>query len=154
MGSVGPTRTVMNEKSDGLYRAAAWIMGACGLWLLVLGLYFVFGRPSLLPEDLRFMGTTLEAIETTVPGLQGWLHNVFVVMGGFMAASGALVLYLARTALAVRLKGAIGIFIVSGLLTVGLMSSMNFVLHSDFRWLLLIPVVLWFGGIACLVARR
>ena len=36
---------------------------------------------------------------------------------------------------------------VAGLLTVGLMSAMNFALHSDFRWLLLVPVLLWLGGL-------
>lgn len=144
----------MNEKGGGLYRVAAWIMGACGVWLIGLGFYFAFGRPPLLPEDPRFMGTTLEAIETMVPGLEGWLRNLFVVMGGFMAASGALVLYLARTVLIVRLQGAIGVFVVSGILTVVLMSAMNFALHSDYRWLLLVPALLWFAGVACFVARR
>lgn len=144
----------MNEKGGGLYRVAAWIMGACGVWLIGLGFYFAFGRPPLLPEDPRFMGTTLEAIETMVPGLEGWLRNLFVVMGGFMAASGALVLYLARTVLIVRLQGAIGVFVVSGILTVVLMSAMNFALHSDYRWLLLVQALLWFAGVACFVARR
>lgn len=142
----------MNEKGDRLFRAAAWTMGACGVWLMVLGLYFAFVRPPLLPEDSRFMGTTLEAIETAMPGLEGWLRIVFRVMGGFMAASGTLVLYLARTVLTVRLHGVIGAFVVSGLLTVALMSATNFVLHSDFRWILLAPVALWIAGVACFVA--
>jgi hypothetical protein len=144
----------MNKESTSKYRSAAWMMGTCGVWLIGLGLYFAFWRPALLPEDTRYMGTTLGVIKATVPGLEGWLRNVFVVMGGFMAASGALVLYLARTVLTVRLQNAIGIFVVSGLLTVVLMSAVNFVLHSDFRWILPVPVVIWFAGIACLVARR
>jgi len=29
---------------------------ACGVWLLCLGSYFIFIRPPLLPEDLRYAG--------------------------------------------------------------------------------------------------
>jgi hypothetical protein len=144
----------MNDKGSGLYRTGAWMMGASGVWLLGLGMYFALMRPALLPEDPRFMGTTLVAIETAVPGLENWLNHVFVVMGGFMAAAGALVLYLACTLFTTRLKGAVSAFVVSGLLTVVLMSGMNFALQSDFRWVLLAPVFLWIGGVACLAARR
>jgi hypothetical protein len=34
----------------------------------------------------------------------------------------------------------------TGALTVGLMSAINFVLHSDFRWLLVLPPIRWVGG--------
>ena len=34
------------------YAASAWALIACGLWLTALGLYFIFIRPALLPEDL------------------------------------------------------------------------------------------------------
>jgi hypothetical protein len=30
-----------------------------------------------------------------------------------------------------------------GALTVGLMSAVNFALHSDFRWLLILPPIVW-----------
>ena len=30
---------------------------ACGIWMVLLGLYFMFLRPSLLPEDLHYMET-------------------------------------------------------------------------------------------------
>lgn len=48
-----------------------------GIILMGLGLYFVFIRPPLLPEDPRFMGTTLAEIQATVPGLLIWLRRVF-----------------------------------------------------------------------------
>src|SRR5512133_3463420 len=70
-----------------------------GVVLMLLGLYFVFIRPSLLPEDIRFMGTTLDNIRTILPGLLLWLRHVFWVMGGFMFASGLLILYVAQTSL-------------------------------------------------------
>jgi len=40
-----------------------------GLILMGLGLYFIFIRPPLLPEDLRFMGTSLGEIQSVIPGL-------------------------------------------------------------------------------------
>ena len=54
---------------------------ACGVWLLGLGLYFIVLRPPLLPEDARFMGTTLAQVRTAVPGLESWLQKVFTVIG-------------------------------------------------------------------------
>lgn len=41
----------------------------------------------------------------------------------------------------------------SGTLTVGLMSATNFALHSDFRWVLLLPVLVWLAGLAAYVAK-
>ena len=32
---------------------SAKVFLVCGLWLVALGLYFVFLRPALLPEDPR-----------------------------------------------------------------------------------------------------
>ena len=40
-------------------RAAMWLLTALGVWLVGLGAYFVFLRPPLLPEDPRFIGSTL-----------------------------------------------------------------------------------------------
>ena len=37
--------------------------------LMALGLYFAFVRPPLLPEDLRFMGSTLAQVQEALPGL-------------------------------------------------------------------------------------
>jgi hypothetical protein len=34
----------------------------CGLWLVALGLYFVFLRPPLLPEDPRYIVSLFCAI--------------------------------------------------------------------------------------------
>ena len=38
---------------------STWIFAGSGIWLIALGLYFAVLRPPRLPEDLRFMGTTL-----------------------------------------------------------------------------------------------
>ena len=87
-----------------------------------------------------------------IPGLEAWLENVFTVLGGFMAGTGVLTLFVAAAALPSRLKGASWAIALSGLLTVALMSATNFVLHSDFRWLLLVPALVWLAGLVCHLA--
>ncbi len=126
----------------------------CGVWLVGLGLYFIFLRPPLLPEDPRFMGTTLVQIRAAVPGLERWLERVFTVMGGFIAGAGVLTVFVAAVAMPARLKGTSWAIALSGALTVALMSATNFVIHSDFRWLLLIPALIWLGALVAYVARR
>ena len=131
---------------------SSWTLTACGVWLVGLGLYFIFLRPPLLPEDPRFMGTTLEQLRIAVPGLEAWLHKVFIVMGGFMAGAGVLAVFVAAVALPLRSTGSAWALAISGALTVMLMSATNFALQSDFRWLLLLPALLWFAGLAMHVA--
>ena len=130
-----------------------WMLTACGVWLVGLGLYFIFLRPPLLPEDPRFMGTTLEQLRIAVPGLEAWLNKVFTVMGGFMAGAGVLTVFVAIVAMPVRSRGTSWALAISGALTVVLMSATNFALQSDFRWLLLLPALLWFAGLAMYVAN-
>jgi predicted membrane channel-forming protein YqfA (hemolysin III family) len=121
---------------------------ACGMWLVGLGIYFLLLRPALLPEDPRYIGATLAEIRTAVPGLERWLRRVFTVMGGFMTAAGVLTLYVAATAAPERRPGAGGVLAITGLLTVVMMSAINFAIDSDFRWLLLAPALLWLAGLA------
>ncbi len=137
---------------SGLLRVSTWLLTAAGVWLVVLGVYFIALRPALLPEDPRFMGTTLAQLVQVAPGLAGWLRIVFAVMGGYMVGCGVLVLFLARVALPPRLPGTAWALGLAGLSTVGLMSAMNFVLHSDFRWVLVVPAVIWTAGILAYLA--
>ncbi len=136
------------------HRVSAWMLTACGVWLVGLGLHFIFLRPPLLPEDPRFMGTTLEQIRVSVPGLEGWLRKVFTVMGGFMAGAGVLTVFVATVAMPRRLNGTPWALGISGALTVVLMSATNFALHSDFRWLLLLPALVWLTGLVAYLANR
>ena len=136
------------------YRPSTWILMACGLWLVALGLYFIFIRPPLLQEDLKFMGISIEQIRTATPGLEAWTQRVFVVMGGFMAGMGVLTVFVTHTAMPSRLKGTSLALGLGGALTVALMSASNFALHSDFRWLLLVPALAWITGLGCYIARR
>ena len=135
-------------------RASTWMILACGVWLIALGLYFIVLRPALLPEDPRFMGTTLEQLRLAAPGLEGWLQKVFAVMGGFMAGAGVLTVLVATMAMPARIKGTSWALALSGALTVALMSATNFALQSDFRWLLLIPAVVWTTGLVLFIKGR
>jgi hypothetical protein len=114
-----------------------------GAMLVALGFYFIFLRPPLLPEDPRFMGTTLAQVLATIPGLPEWLRRVFWVMGGFMIATGLLTCYVAVTSFRTRQPGAAFAVALAGLSSIGLMSFVNFDIASDFRWLLLSFVLPW-----------
>lgn len=151
VGEVVSTFSAQGGKSRHVSR---WMLTACGVWLVGLGLYFIVLRPPLLPEDPRFMGTTLEQIRTSVPGLEAWLSKVFIVMGGFMAGAGVLTVLVATVAMPLRLKGTAWALGLSGALTVVLMSATNFALHSDFRWLLLLPALVWLASLVLYLANR
>ena len=133
---------------------SAKVFLVCGLWLVALGLYFALLRPALLPEDPRYIGRSLQAIRAAVPGLERWLGHVFKVMGGFMLATGALTVLAACRWLAKRERGTFAALAVAGAASVGLMSATNFLLNSDFRWLLLLPALLWLSGLACYLRER
>jgi len=124
-----------------------FIFIGCGIWLIGLGLYFIFLRPALLPEDLRYVGTSPGEIQSAIPGLESWLHRVFTVLGGFMTGAGLLTILVAMNASAAREKWTWIALALAGLFTVGTMSLTNFQLNSDFKWLLLIPSILWVIGL-------
>jgi len=130
------------------------VLMACGVWLICLGLYFIFLRPALLPEDLRYIGLTLREIQSAVPGLENWLHRVFVVMGGFMLGAGILLIHVMTSASNTQEKRALITTTLAGVSTVGIMSVTNFQLDSDFKWLLLIPSLVWAVGLALYSRHR
>jgi hypothetical protein len=118
-----------------------------------LGIYFIALRPPLLPEDLHFVGVGPEALHASLPGLGPWLHLVFAVLGGQMAAVGALVVF-AAIRLSRRQAGEgrdLVVLGVVGALSVGLMSAVNFALGSDSRWLLILPAGIWISGLVLAV---
>ncbi len=123
------------------YSATVLVFG--GIILMGLGLYFVFLRPPLLPEDPRYMGSSLSEIQAVLPGLSLWLRRVFWVMGGYMFAAGLLTAYVAQTSFRARAKGAVGIVALAGLASIGWMTVVNFILASDFKWVLLAFGLLW-----------
>lgn len=137
------------QTSTSRLQPSGMIFVVCGLWLVALGTYFLFLRPALLPEDPRYIGSSLESIRSAAPGLERWLGHVFNVMGGFMVATGAMTVLVALRFLARRERGTLTALSLAGAAGVALMSATNFLLHSDFRWLLLLPALLWLAGLLC-----
>lgn len=124
------------------------ILVFCGIILMGLGLYFVFLRPPLLPEDPRYMGTSFVKIQASPPGLFPWLQKVFWVMGGYIFTTGLLTLYVAITTFRTHTSGAGWIVAVAGLTSIGWMAAINFIIGSDFKVVLLGFSGLW--GLALL----
>ena len=68
-----------------------------GLVLMVMGIYFGFLGPPLLPEDDSYMGASLAQIPIAILGLLPWLSRVFGVFAGYMFATGLLTVYVTGT---------------------------------------------------------
>ncbi len=119
------------------------MLSLCAIVLMGIGAYFAFARPSLLPEDVRYVGPAILRIESSAPDLRKWLHLVFEVMGGYIFTSGLLTLYLATTSFRARARGAALVAALAGATSVGVMTAVNFALGSDFRWWLLGFAALW-----------
>lgn len=135
--------------------AYAWkTLALFGVVLVGIGLYFIVLRPPLLPEDPRYVGMTLAQIRAAVPGLENWLQKVFWVMGGYIMATGVLLIHLAATAFRRRDRGAFAIALIAGGTSIGLMTVVNFIIASDFRWLLLTFAVLWLLSLVLYGAKR
>ena len=130
------------------YPRSAVALALGGAILMALGLYFAVLRPPLLPEDPRFMGSTLAQVQEALPGLPIWLRRVFWVMGGYIFTTGLLTVYVALTAFRSRARGAASVVAVSGLASIGLMVVVNFVIASDFRWLILSFALPWAVALA------
>lgn len=125
-------------------RLFAWrVLFSGGVALVVMGLYFLLLRPALLREDLRYIGADAVRLASAVPGLLNWLPKVFAVLGGFMLGTGILTCYLAWTSLRLRAPGALAIAVISGAASIGVMVIVNFIISSDFRWVLLVVAAPW-----------
>ena len=119
------------------------ILALAGFILMTLGLYFIFIRPALLPEDLRYMRGTLQNVNENLPGISRWLANVFKVLGGYIFTTGLLTIYISYTAFRMRLSGVFILVAIGGITSIGLMVSVNFMINSDFRWVLLTFTTPW-----------
>jgi hypothetical protein len=116
------------------------------LGLVGIGGYFLFLRPALLPEDLRFIGVASPSAFAGVR-LAAWLHHVFWVLGGFMMTSGIFTTYSALTLLRHQEKGSIVLLSITGVTSVGWFAFVNLLLGSDFRVPLVILAGLWVGAL-------
>ncbi|MBI3700570.1 MAG: hypothetical protein HY242_09040 [Afipia sp.] len=127
---------------------ASGSLGLGGVILMALGAYFAFLRPALLPEDLKFMSSSVAQIQSALPGLQAWLTRVFGVLGGFMFAAGLLTGYIAATSRSAGTIRLTMIIAVAGLTSIGWMAITNFLIDSDFKWLLLTFTFPWLFAVA------
>ena len=123
------------------YSASLLTIG--GFLIAAIGIYFAFLRPSLLPEDLRHMNTSLLVVKNNIPDLSAWLQKVFWVMGGFIFTTGLLSIYIAQTTFRTRTHGAFIIVLIAGITSIGSMTIKNFMFQSDFRFILLAFTLPW-----------
>lgn len=130
-------------------RAARILLLASAVWLVGLGAYFALFRPPLLPEDVRFIGLSTANTALNSPGLGRWLRLVFIVLGGFIAASGFVTAYVALSLEQGASLAREALLAAAGSTGVGLMVVVNFVIGSDFHWLLIGPPLLWAAALAC-----
>ena len=119
------------------------ILTVAGLALLGTGLYFILLRPSLLPEDMRYMGLSAAQLDIVRPQLGAWLTQVFRVVGGYVFGTGILTVTLAATSFRAHHWGAAMGALISGAASIGPMVVVNFTIDSDFKWLLLAIALLW-----------
>lgn len=134
-----------------LYPYHPKVLALGGVILIGIGLYFIFLRPPLLSEDARYMNTTLAEIQAAAPGLVRWLQKVFWVMGGYIFTTGLLTIYIAFSSFRARTRGAFPVIALTGLSSIGWMTVVNFIIGSDFKWLLFLCALPW---VAALILYR
>lgn len=125
-----------------------------GFLLIMLGIYFIFLRPPLLPEDPRYIGLTLFEISKNTPGLSMWLQKVFWVMGGYIFTTGLLTIFVAQTSFRARINGSFIIVLISVITSIGLMTVVNFILQSDFKWVLLSFTLPWLVALILYLLKK
>ncbi|MEO8612434.1 MAG: hypothetical protein ABI690_31350 [Chloroflexota bacterium] len=133
---------------------ASTLLTVCGIILIGMGLYFALIRTRLLPEDMRYIGLSSEQLQATAPGLLNWLDKVFWVMGGYVFTTGLLTCYVAQTALRERQRGVFSVVAIAGLSSLGLMVIINFLIDSDFKWILFVVAALWLSALGLFLRQK
>jgi hypothetical protein len=87
-----------------------------------------------------------------MPGLLIWLRRVFWVMGGFIFTTGLLTTFIAISAFQQLGRAARSVVALAGLTSIGWMAAVNFMIDSDFKWLLLVFNLPWV--LALILAQR
>lgn len=119
------------------------ILAVGGLLLMGMGIYFVWLRPALLSEDVQYMRTTASVMNEVVPGLSHWLQKVFWVMGAYIFTTGLLTVFISYTSFRTRTRGVFSTVAITGISSIGSMTVVNFMIDSDFKWLLLLFTIPW-----------
>lgn len=135
--------TTSKNKMINLKPYSASLLTLGGFLIAAMGFYFVFFRQPLLPEDLRYMNSTLSVVQNNSPDLSVWLQKYFWVIGGYIFTTGLLTIYVAQTSFRTRTHGAFIIVLIAGITSIGAMTMVNFILQSDFRFVLLAFTLPW-----------
>jgi hypothetical protein len=118
------------------------VLVIAGVTLIGTGIYFLFLRPPLLPEDIRYMALPPAHLDVLRPRLELWLTHVFQVMGGYVFATGVLMVTLAVTSLRQHSTPAAIGALIGGAASIGWMAVVNFLIDSNFKWVLLAMALL------------
>ena len=119
------------------------LMAAAGLLIAGIGVFFIFLRPPLLIEDIRYIHLSAAELATIGPHLKPWLTQVFRVLGGYILATGLLTMALASTGFRTRRPIAVAGAFMAGVASIGLMTTVKFAFDSIFKWPLVGVAFVW-----------
>jgi hypothetical protein len=124
---------------------------ALGIFTIGTGLYFVFVRPSLLPEDVVFTGIDPNVLP---PQFLKWIGIVFATWGGSTTGFGLTLSGLGAALFSgsyrwLRWGAALGI-----LVAFGRFLASNVMIESDFLWFIALLFLFALAAIASLFLRR
>src|SRR5262245_45398196 len=130
------------------------VLAGSGVLLIGVGFYFLFLRPMLLPEDIRYLNLTPAELQSIGPRLGAWLTHVFRVMGGYIVATGVLAITLAVTSFREHHPVAAFGAMLGGAASIGWMAAVNFMISSDFKWVLLGMALVWACSLLLFIRER
>jgi hypothetical protein len=99
------------------------------------------------------LGSTAEHIVDAVPPCPMPSSSVRV-LGGYIATTGVLLVYVANTGVRNGDAGALVVLAAAGVTSLGWMSALNFMIRSTFKWLLLALDGRWVLGMLMALAAR
>ena len=119
--------------------------------LVGIGAFFVFVRPPLLPEDLRFLGRSGGEIDQFVAAAAKLVAARLHGPGRPRPHGRRLTIFVAATGVREGHIAAVVALAIAGATSIGLMAVVNFAIRSDFRWALLGATGLWVPATAAAV---
>lgn len=144
----------MASSEAGPWPPSTLLLVVAAIMLIGTGAYFILLRPPLLPEDVRYMGLPAAQLAPVQAPLANWLTQVFRVMGGYVLATGVLALTVALTSFREHRGGAALGVLVGGIASIGWMTVVNFIINSDFKWVLFCMAFVWAASLILFVAER
>ena len=75
-------------------------------------------------------------------------------MGGYVVTTGLLTGYVAQMAFRERQRGVLSVVGLARLSSISLIAMINFLIDSDFKWFLLVFVVLWLTALGLFLRQK